>query len=83
MCDAKRSPACEGIFSELSDDWSTMTGSRFGTDHNGKRIVVQVEMDVCGPCNRGDAPGQTPKMLQDTLPESGKIEQSHEYHYGS
>lgn len=70
MCDARRSPACEGIFSELTDGWSTMTGSRFTIDPaTGKRSSYSVEMDVCGPCNNGDAPGKGPAMLQTTVDE--------------
>jgi hypothetical protein len=73
MCDAKRNPACENVFSELTDDWSTMTGSQYTTNPiTGKRERREVEMDVCGTCNRGDAPGVSERTaIQATLNDTG------------
>lgn len=47
MCDN-----CGTIFSELSDDWSTLAGSMQTTNKvTGKRETQSVEKDVCGDCN--------------------------------
>jgi hypothetical protein len=41
----------EAVFSEDSEGWSTMAGTQVGRDKEGKRKVIEVDMDVCGPCN--------------------------------
>lgn len=47
MCDK-----CGKVFSENSENWSTMSGSQMYTDPvTGKRGRRDVEMDVCGTCN--------------------------------
>lgn len=73
-CDIQAAPDCpsrkpyNGVFSELSDDWTTLSGTQMRRNQDGKRIQVEVGQDSCGPCSlfrMGQHPSQVARARND------------------
>ena len=46
MCDK-----CNNVFSERSEGWGTGVFTQPVKDKDGRRVMDQVQMDICGECN--------------------------------